>query len=190
MQTLLLIALGALVAVWIIILRVRNYGFAGQRCEDYDGTNPRFDLFEHLNGPMICEGVIFGPTGRVVSRFVADFEITWDGRKGLMTERFLYDSGATQERAWRIDVADDGSIRAQADDVEGVARGQRAGFGVRMDYRLRLPKDAGGHLLSATDWMYLLNNGTIVNRSQFRKFGIKVAELVATIRPQQTEGSS
>ena len=29
----------------------------------------------------------------------------------------------------------------------------------------------------------LLENGTIMNRSQFFKFGIKVAELVATMRP-------
>jgi hypothetical protein len=31
--------------------------------------------------------------------------------------------------------------------------------------------------------MYLMENGAIMNRSQFRKFGIKVAELVATMRP-------
>jgi hypothetical protein len=31
--------------------------------------------------------------------------------------------------------------------------------------------------------MYLVENGTIINRSQFRKYGIKVAELVATMRP-------
>ena len=28
-----------------------------------------------------------------------------------------------------------------------------------------------------------MENGVIINRSQFRKFGIKVAELVATMRP-------
>jgi hypothetical protein len=31
--------------------------------------------------------------------------------------------------------------------------------------------------------MYLMENGTIMNRSQFTKFGITVAELVATMRP-------
>ena len=46
-----------------------------------------------------------------------------------------------------------------------------------------LPQDAGGHTLDTTDWMYLMSNGSIMNRSQFRKFGIKVAELVATMRP-------
>ena len=51
-----------------------------------------------------------------------------------------------------------------------------------MRYRLRLAKDAGGHLLNVTDWLYLAPNGVILNRSEMRKFGIKVAELVATIR--------
>ena len=39
------------------------------------------------------------------------------------------------------------------------------------------------HALDVTDWMYLMENGTIMNRSEMRKFGIKVAELIATIRP-------
>ena len=38
-------------------------------------------------------------------------------------------------------------------------------------------------MLTTTDWMYLGPNGAIVNRSQFRKFGLKVGELVATMRP-------
>ena len=43
----------------------------------------------------------------------------------------------------------------------------------------------GSHVLKTVDWMYLTPDGTIVNRSQFRKFGIKVAELVATLRPTE-----
>ena len=52
-----------------------------------------------------------------------------------------------------------------------------------MLYKLRLPPAAGGHVLDVTDWMYLGENGTVMNRSQFSKFGIKVAELIATMRP-------
>ena len=54
---------------------------------------------------------------------------------------------------------------------------------LKLSYRIKLPPEAGGHTLDVTDWMYLVENGTIINRSQFRKFGIKVAELVATMRP-------
>ena len=57
------------------------------------------------------------------------------------------------------------------------------GYAVLLNYRIKLSEEAGGHVLDTTDWMYLMQNGSIMNRSQFRKFGIKVAELVATMRP-------
>ena len=52
-----------------------------------------------------------------------------------------------------------------------------------MTYRLKLSEDAGGHVLDVTDWMYLMDNGVIMNRSEMRKYGLRVAELIATMRP-------
>lgn len=183
MEFLIAFALGAAlvgVAAWA---RGRYLDFAGQTPEDYSGTRETFDLRKHLNGPILCEGVIFGPTGRVSSRFVADFHATWDGDRGRMTERFRYCSGATQNREWRLTLLPDGRIRAEADDLVGTGEGRQSGSGVKLSYRIRLPESSGGHVLDAVDWMYLVDNGTIINRSQFRKFGFKVAELVATMRP-------
>ena len=34
--------------------------------------------------------------------------------------------------------------------------------------------------------LYTVENGTLMNRSEFRKFGIKVGALVATMRPINT----
>ena len=107
----------------------------------------------------------------------------WSGTEGVLTEDFRYDSGRTQAREWRLSLANDGTIRATAPDIIGAGRGVQSGNAVRLDYTIRLPREAGGHTLDVTDWMYLMENGTIMNRSQFRKFGIKVAELVATMRP-------
>ncbi|MBV0913331.1 DUF3833 family protein [Anianabacter salinae] len=171
-----------LLAVW---LRSRFLTFRAQRPEEMRNLAPGFDLRKHLNGAFLCEGVIFGPTGRVASRFVADMDVTWDGNVGTMVEEFRYDSGATQHRNWTIEVAEDGSLKATAPDVVGTGTGQQMGPGVRLKYRLKLPKDAGGHELDAVDWMYLVEGGTIVNRSQFRKYGITVVELVATMRPKE-----
>ncbi|MCF1710553.1 DUF3833 domain-containing protein [Tabrizicola sp. J26] len=164
---------------WVIS---RRMGFEAQTPRDYAATGPAFDLRAHLDGPLLCEGVIYGPLGRVSSRFVARMEGKWIGAQGRLTERFHYDSGTVQDRVWSLTLGNDGSIQAEAPDVLGVGEGQAQGSAVCLKYRIRLPDDAGGHVLSVTDWMYLLENGTIMNRSQFRKFGIKVAELVATMR--------
>jgi hypothetical protein len=174
---------GLLAALALVALWARTMTFRAQTPADLAARGPRFDPRRHLAGPILCEGVIYGPTGRVASRFVADMRGTWQGETGTLAETFRYDSGAVQERAWTLRLAPDGGLRATAADVEGEAMGHVAGPGVLMRYRIRLGEDAGGHRLDVTDWMYLMENGTIINRSQFFKFGIKVAELVATMRP-------
>lgn len=183
MNDFLLVVLGGGGVVALDALRRRFTGFIAQRPSDYAATGPDFDLRRHLNGAIRCEGVIFGPFGRVTSRFDADFCASWEGNRGVMTEHFRYDSGTTQDREWQLTLGNDGCFRATAPDLVGTGQGMQSGSSVRLRYRIRLPKEAGGHVLSAVDWMYLTPEGTIVNRSQFRKFGIKVAELVATMRP-------
>lgn len=174
---------GLCLALGLGLAAARLVGFRAQRPSDLAGKGPTFDMRRHLSGPILCEGVIYGPTGRVASRFVADMEGTWEGDRGVLSERFRYDSGAVQDRVWTLTLAPGGGLRATAPDVVGEGTGQAEGPGLVMRYRIRLPPDAGGHVLDVTDWMYLMENGTIMNRSQFSKFGIKVAELVATMRP-------
>jgi len=163
------------------VLRWRT-GFMAQRPADYTGTTPAADIRRHLNGPLHCEGVIYGPTGRVTSRFTAQMEGRWEGNRGTLDEHFRYIGGNVQDRQWRLTLGNDGTIRAEADDLIGTGTGQQEGASVHLRYRIRLPEHAGGWALDVTDWMYVMENGTIINRSQFRKFGIKVAELVATMR--------
>ena len=160
----------------------RFVGFSAQKPQDY-ATGRSFDLETHLNGDIDCEGVIYGPLGRVSSRFVGRFKAKWQNGSGHMTENFEYDSGSTQQREWTLALAQDGTIKAPAPDVIGTGTGRQVGSAVVLNYKIKLTDDAGGHVLDVTDWMYLAPNGAIVNRSQFRKFGIKVAELVATMRP-------
>ncbi len=188
MDGILYLILGAAIIATLVWMRSRYAGFLAQRPEDYaDPGAPQFDLRTHLNGPIDCEGVIYGPTGRVTSRFTARFECDWNGNQGQMIEHFRYDDGSTQDRRWDLVLGNDGRIKATAPDVVGDGAGVQAGPTVQLKYRIRLPDSAGGHVLDTVDWMYLAPNGTIMNRSQFRKFGVQVAELVATMRPAQDE---
>ncbi|WP_338031125.1 DUF3833 family protein [Chachezhania antarctica] len=175
--------LGAALVCAVLWLRHRQLSFSAQRTADYAGLTPIFDLREHLNGKMLCDGVVYGPTGRVAASFNGRFEILWDGDRAKMSEHFTYDSGTEQLRQWALVLGEDGSITATAPDVIGEGRGKCEGSAVQLNYRLRLPESGGGHVVDVTDWMYLAPNGHIVNRSQFRKYGLVVGELIATMRP-------
>lgn len=176
--------LGIIIALGLFFLSRRWIGFSAQDPMHYAETDTHIDIRQALRGDLICEGVIYGPFGRVTTRFVADMHGHWEGNKGHLVESFKYASGGGLEREWFLEVADDRKIYATAPDIVGTAKGTQQGPSVLLNYQIKLPEDGGGYVLSTTDWMYQVQNGAIINRSEMRKFGIKVAELVATIRPK------
>ncbi|SEW45364.1 Protein of unknown function [Cognatiyoonia koreensis] len=178
------VLIGMALAFIAVIMKSRYVSFWGQSISDYP-EGPQFDIRERFNGAIQCEGVIYGPTGRVSSRFVAEFDAVWKGNVCVMKEIFHYDSGNVQNREWKFTLGNDGKFNAEAPDVIGTGLGEQKGSAVLLNYRIKLTEEAGGHELDVTDWMYLMQNGSIMNRSQFRKFGFKVAELVATMRPKE-----
>lgn len=184
MTSTILFLFGAAAVVALILLRGRFASFMAQAPKDY-ADGPMFNMREVFNGPIECEGVIYGPTGRVTSRFDADFVASWDGNVGTVKEEFRYDSGSVQHREWTFTLGNGGSFKAEAPDLVGAGSGIQHGSAVQLNYNIKLTEEAGGHVLSTTDWMYMTPNGNVMNRSQFRKFGIKVAELVATMRPKR-----
>jgi len=178
-------------AVFLLLAAIagRWIGFRAQNPDFYAESGPEFVLTEHLNGPILCEGIIYGPLGRVSSTFVAQMSGEWNGTTGTLAEDFTYSTGNTQLRKWYLTLGENGQFTATADDIIGEAKGIQRGNAVRMSYRIKLTEEAGGHVLDVSDWMYHTGDGVIINRSQMRKFGIKVAELVATMRPASQAAS-
>jgi hypothetical protein len=174
------LALACLALLLVLVQRV-FLGFMAQAPADYAGTGPAFDLPRTLDGPLVASGVIYGPTGRVATRFTADMQGTWDAEGGTLAESFRFDGGRTLTRAWRIVPDAGGRFTATADDVVGTGTGEVSGATAVLRYRLRLPESS--REVDVTDWLYLGPDGVIANRAQFRRFGILLGEIVGTIRP-------
>jgi hypothetical protein len=175
----------AILFVIVVLGAARSYffSFRAQSPSDYALTGPQFVLKTHLSGDILSEGLIYGPTGRVTNSFVAKMVGEWQGDAGTLTEEFTYSNGKTHSRKWFLTIGPNDSFTATADDIVGEARGVVSGSTVKMEYQILLPEASGGHSLAVTDWLYLTENGVIMNKSELRKFGLKVAELVATMRP-------
>ncbi|MEX0304796.1 MAG: DUF3833 family protein [Leisingera sp.] len=177
--------LTALLLIALVAMIAKTYwlSFRFQSPEDYAGTGPEFVLNKHLSGEILSEGLIFGPDGKMANSFVAKMVGEWEGNTGTLSEDFTYSNGVTQSRKWHLKLGPDNTFTATADDLVGEARGTVSGSTVQLEYEIILPESAGGHVLRATDWMYLTSSGVIMNKSEMRKFGLKAAELVATMRP-------
>lgn len=177
-----LAALLLLVLIGIIAKSI-FLSFRSQNPESYAGSEPKLLLDQHLVGPILSEGLIFGPTGKMTNSFVAEMYGEWDGNTGTLAEEFTYSNGRKQSRKWFLTKGEGNTFSATADDIVGEAQGVMSGSTIKMEYTIILPEEAGGHTLNVTDWLYLTQDGVIMNRSELRKFGFKVAELIATMRP-------
>lgn len=179
------LVLGAALTLGALKVWDQFWSFRAQRPKDYAAERPAFDLRTALAGRYTAHGAIFDFSGRANVRFSAEIVGTFDDEGGTLAERFRYDNmNQVDTREWQIAFAGPDRFTATAADVEGKAEGVVAGNAIRMTYRLRLPDRAGGHVLDVVDWLYLMEDGTVVNRSDMRKFGFKAAELFAVFRPE------
>ena len=184
------IILGAIIAIGGFWLWDQFWSFRAQSPNDYAAERPAFDLQAALGGEYTAHGAIFDYTGRANVRFTATLTGTFDETGGTLAERFVYNGTNTIDtREWQISFTGPDRFTATAADIIGPAEGVVSGNAVRMTYRLQLPERAGGHVLDVVDWLYLMEDGTIINRSDMRKFGFKAAELFAVFRRPAGEGN-
>lgn len=152
-------------------------GCAAPTVQDYARETPRLDLRAFLDGELTGKGLFTDRSGRVVKRFIVKMTGRWDGDQGTLDERFEYSDGSTQRRIWRLKALGDGRYSGTADDVVGVADGATAGNAFHWNYTLALPVDGRVWNVHLDDWMYRMDERTVLNRSAMSKFGLHLGEV-------------
>lgn len=156
-------------------------GCSSVTTQDYAGNTPKLDLREYLNGPLEAWGIIYDFTGKVDERFHVTMVGTWDGNTGTLEEDFTFSDGRKDQRTWHITFHDDHNFTATAADVIGEGKGSQHGNAMNLRYTLEAKRGSGDTItLSMDDWMYLMSDKVLINRTKMRKFGFTVAEMVIT----------
>ncbi len=146
--------------------------------KDYAANKPVLDIRQYLSGNVTAHGMIFDWKGKATRHFIATIKGQWQGENGTLTEHFTFSDGKTQERIWQISFNDKHNFTAKAGDVIGEAVGSQHGNAVNMSYVLRHKEDDGSTIdLTVDDWLFLTNEGVLLNRTKLYKFGIEVGEV-------------
>ncbi|WP_241967932.1 DUF3833 domain-containing protein [Pseudidiomarina marina] len=149
--------------------------------EDYQGEEPQLKLEEFFDGELVAYGMVQDYSGKVIQRFRADLKGTWDGNEGVLDEQFYYADGSEQERIWYITKTGENSYEGRASDVEGVAEGTTAGNVLNWSYTLIIERDGEPFSVKLDDWLYLVDEDNMINRTQMYKFGLPVGEITLYI---------
>lgn len=143
----------------------------------YKNESPKLDLEKFFIGKTDAWGIFQKRSGEVVKRFHVEIEGKKVGEELILDEHFTYSDGSKQQRIWRLKKNAQGNWNGQADDVKGIANGELAGNAFKWQYVLILPVDGTSYEMHMDDWMYLVDDNTLVNRTKMSKFGFEVGEV-------------
>lgn len=152
------------------------WGCSSVEIDKYRSETPVLDLREYFNGTLEAHGIFQDRSGEVVKRFTVIIDASWQGEVGTLDERFTYSDGSTQRRVWTITRTGEGRYVGRADDVVGEARGEEAGNALRWRYVLALPVDGKVYNVDFDDWMFLMDDRVMLNRSVMSKWGFRLGE--------------
>ena len=163
---------------WMILVAVFGlWGCSSVNIDDYHAEKPVLELRDYFNGTLDAWGMFQDRSGKVVKRFHVVIEASWQGEVGTLDERFAYSDGSTQRRVWTITRLGPGRYSGRADDVVGEASGEAAGNALRWRYVLALPVDGKVYNVDFDDWMFLMDDKVMLNRSLMSKFGFRLGEV-------------
>ncbi len=148
-------------------------------------TSPPPMVVEQVFGrPLRFWGLFEDRFGRVRRQFTGRMDGAWDGQAVTMPEVLDFDDGAQERRTWIIRPAGAGLYRATADTILGEAEGRVEGPAITWRYRMALPVGGSAWIVDFVDWMSLLPDGSLVNRAQVSRWGIRIGSAFSVLRPE------
>ena len=156
-------------------------GCASVDVAQYANERPALDLKRYFDGTIDGWGMFQDRSGKVVTRFHVVIDAKWNGDTGTLDEAFEYADGRRERRVWTI-VKDGDRYTGTAGDVVGTASGTAAGNALQWRYVLALPVEGTVWNMDMDDWMFLMDERTMLNRTTMSKLGVRVGEVTLAFR--------
>lgn len=150
--------------------------------KQYANNLPTFVPEQFFNGKLTAHGVLKNRSGEVTRYFTATIDASWDKGIGTLVERFEFNDGEIQFRTWVLAPSQTGRYLATAGDVVGEGQAQVSGNAMQLDYQLQIDYRGSPLALSVEDWMWLVDEDTVINQSTLRKWGFTVGSIQLVIR--------
>ena len=120
-------------------------------------------------------------SGEVKKRFHVVIDAKWNGDTGVLDENFTWSDGTTSRRVWTLKKQADGTLCAARPTTWSARRSARsAGNALRWRYVLALPVDGKVYHVDFDDWMFLMDDKVMLNRSSMTKWGFNLGEVTLT----------
>lgn len=159
-------------------------GCSSASIQDYAQQKPELRLEDYFNGRLEAYGMFQDRSGLVSKRFHVLMRGSWKDGVGTLEEDFAYSDGTKSRRVWTLRKVGVNKYIGTASDVVGEAEGEANGNAFRWKYTLALPVGGSTYHVQFDDWMYLMSDAVMLNKSKMSKFGISLGEVTLSFYKQ------
>lgn len=149
---------------------------------EYSKEKPALVFEKFFDGKLVAHGYFKDRNNLVSKRFVVAMQASWKNNVGILDEDFTYSDGSKSRRIWTLTKISDNKFEGTASDVIGIAEGIVVGNTLLWKYVLNLKVDDKYYEVNFEDWMYLIDESTIMNQSYMSKYKINLGEVVLSIQ--------
>ncbi len=162
-----------------IILMLTACGSAS--LNEHKGTTPELKLEQFFDGELKAYGMVLDRSGNLLRRFDVKLLASWQGNKGKIKEWFEFDDGEKSTRIWQLEKTSENQYKGTAGDVIGIATGETQGSALYWRYDLEIPVDGTTYQITLDDWMFLIDEKRLFNKTNMTKWGFNVGEVILYI---------
>ena len=171
--------------MFIAIFSVMLFACSGIDVEQYKNETPKLDLQAYLNGRIKGYGIVQDRSHKVTKRFDFSGYAVWKDNVGTFNEKITYTDGRVDKRVWKFTKISDSYYEATTPDVIGKAEIKVSGNAMNWKYTMNVKVDDNTtYKIDFDDWMFLMDDGKLVNRNYFHKYGVDVGELTLFMEKQ------
>ncbi len=152
------------------------------KIEDFANTNPEFKLMEFFEGNVKAWGIVEDRFGNIRRQFKVDMKGTIENDILTLEEDFEYADGEIDKRIWKFSKLDKKSYKGLANDIIGVAIAKEQGNAFNMKYKMDLDLGFAELRVNFNDWMFRIDEETIINKATINKFGLNIATVTLFFR--------
>eukprot|EP01037_Dinobryon_pediforme_P002715 gene2715-2754_t len=146
--------------------------------DSFKGSGPDFDPIVFWTGHTASRGVLENRSGEPTEIVRTDCVGEPEGADGLhMQQTLTMGDGSVTHRDWHMRRVAPGRFEATANDMVGTASGVASGPAFHWTWTLATKPGNALFDVSMDQWMMLMDDGAMVNRTVIRKFGVTLAQV-------------
>lgn len=145
--------------------------------DGFRATAPAIDPIRFFTGHVRSWGVLEDRSGQPTGIVTTDCVGEASSDELHMVQRLTIGQEAPTTRTWQMRRTGPNRYQATANDMVGMATGETSGRAFHWTWTLALSPGNSLKNVSMDQWWYLLDDGSILNRTTVRKLGVILIEV-------------